>query len=88
MAAVTICSDFGAKEKKICHGFHFFPYMPWSNGTGCLDLSFLMLRFKPAFSLHLDPHQEAISSSLSAFSDIICISDVLNNSPGNLDSSL
>ena len=25
MAAVTICSDFGAQEKKICHCFHCFP---------------------------------------------------------------
>ena len=23
MAAVTICSDFGAQEKKVCHCFHF-----------------------------------------------------------------
>ena len=25
MAAVTICSDFGAPEKKVCHCFHCFP---------------------------------------------------------------
>ena len=25
MAAVTVSSDFGAQEKKICHCFHFFP---------------------------------------------------------------
>ena len=25
MAAVTICSDFGAQENKICHCFHFSP---------------------------------------------------------------
>ena len=25
MAGVTICSDFGAQENKICHCFHFFP---------------------------------------------------------------
>ena len=25
MAAVTICSDTGAQENKICHCFHFFP---------------------------------------------------------------
>ena len=25
MAAVTVCGDFGAKENKICHYFHFFP---------------------------------------------------------------
>ncbi|CAI9167990.1 unnamed protein product [Rangifer tarandus platyrhynchus] len=25
MAAVTICSDFGAPQNKVCHCFHFFP---------------------------------------------------------------
>ena len=25
MAAITVCSDFGAQENKICHCFHFFP---------------------------------------------------------------
>ena len=34
MAAVTICSDFGAKENKACHCFHCFCiYLPWSDGT-------------------------------------------------------
>ena len=29
MAAVTICSDFGAQENKVCHCFHCFPiYFP------------------------------------------------------------
>ena len=52
MATVTICSDFGAQENKICHCFHFFPiYLPWSNGNRCHDLCFWMLSFKPAFSL-------------------------------------
>ena len=42
MAAVTIHSDVGAQENKICHCFHFSPfYFPWSNGTRCHDLSFL-----------------------------------------------
>ena len=51
-AAVTIHSDSGAQEKKICHCFHFFPfYFPWSDGTRCHDLSFWMLSCKPAFSL-------------------------------------
>ena len=37
MAAVTICSDFGAQENKVCHCFHCFPiYLPWSDGTRCL----------------------------------------------------
>ena len=25
MAAVTVCSDFGPQENKICHCFYFFP---------------------------------------------------------------
>ena len=29
MATVTICSDFGAQENKVCHYFHCFPiYLP------------------------------------------------------------
>jgi len=41
MAAVTICSDFGAKENKVCHCFHRFPiYLPWSDGTKRHDLKF------------------------------------------------
>ena len=42
MAAVTICSDFGAPKNKVCHCFHCFPiYLPWSDGTRCHDLCFL-----------------------------------------------
>ena len=48
MAAVTICSDFGAQKNKVCHCFHCFPiYLPWSDGI----LVFWMLSFKPTFSL-------------------------------------
>jgi len=36
MAAVTICSDFGAQENKISHYFPCFPvYLPWSDRAGC-----------------------------------------------------
>ena len=29
IAAVTICSDFGAQKNKVCHCFHYFPiYLP------------------------------------------------------------
>ena len=49
MAAVTIPSDLGVQEKT-CHCFHVFNfYLPWSDGTRCHDLGFLMLSFKPAF---------------------------------------
>ena len=52
MAEVTICSDFGAQENKICHCFHFPTYyLSWSDGAGCHHLSFWMLSFKPSFSL-------------------------------------
>ena len=41
MATVTICSDFGAQENKMCHCFWLFPFhLPWSDGTGCYDLCF------------------------------------------------
>ena len=46
MAAVTICSDFGARENKVCHCFHCFPiYLLWSDGTRCHGLSFLNVEF-------------------------------------------
>ena len=46
MAAVTVHSDFGAQENKTCHSFHFFSiYLPWSDGIGCHDLSFLNVEF-------------------------------------------
>ena len=52
MPSVTICSDFGVQENKVCHYFQCFPvYLPWSDGTGCHDIRFWMLSFKPAFSL-------------------------------------
>ena len=50
MTVVTICSDFGAQENKICRCFDCFPiYLPWSDGTGCHDLSFLNVEFYASF---------------------------------------
>ena len=41
MAAITICSDLEPQKIK-SHCFHCFPiYLPWSDGTGCHDLSYL-----------------------------------------------
>ena len=41
VAAVTVCSDFGAQENKICHCFNFFHfYLLQSAVTGCNNLSF------------------------------------------------
>ena len=39
--------------KKICHCFYFFPfYLPWSDETGCPDLSFLNAEFQVGFFTH------------------------------------
>ena len=41
MAAVTLCSDFGAQEKKICQCFHFSPIcLSWSDEIACHGLFF------------------------------------------------
>ena len=51
MAAVTICSDFGAPQNKVSHCFHCLPiYLPWSMGPDAMILVFQMLSFKPTFS--------------------------------------
>ena len=50
-------------KNKVCHCFHCFPiYLPWSDGTGCHDLTFLNVEFKPTFSL---------SSSLSSGGSLV-----------------
>ena len=50
MAAVTICSDFGAQKNKVSHHFQsFLIYLPWSDGTRCHDLSFLNVEFQANF---------------------------------------
>ena len=54
MAAVTIPSDFGAQDNKICHCFHFFPHQFSTHavmGPDAMILVFWMINFKPAFSL-------------------------------------
>ena len=52
MAAVTVCSDFGGQENKICHCFHFFPSICHeAKGPDDMILFLWILSFKPAFSL-------------------------------------
>ena len=62
MAAVAVCSDFGAQENKICYHFPFFPiYLPWIDGTECHDLSFLVFSFQVSFfTLLFHLHPEAL----------------------------
>ena len=42
MAAVTICSDFGAQENKFCHCFHFSPFI-CREGMGLDAVIFIFL---------------------------------------------
>ena len=69
IAAVTIHSDFGGQENKICHRFHFSPLSAMKWWDQMLWSQFLsMLSFRPAFSLSLFTLIKRLfsSSSLSA----------------------
>ena len=91
MAAVIIFWDFGAKENKICDCFHFFPiYLPWSDGTRCHDLSFLSVEFMPTFHSCLSPSSRGslVPLHFLPLCGFIFISEVVDISSGNLDSSL
>ena len=72
MATVTVHCPFRAKENKICHCFHFSPYLCHEvmvPDAMILVFFFLMLSFKPAFSLFSLTLIKRLfsSSSLSAF---------------------
>ena len=61
-------------KKTVCYSFHCLPmYLPWSDGTGCLDFSFWMLSFKPDFSLSSFTFIKKLFSS-SSFSAIRLVS--------------
>ena len=62
MAVITVHSDFGAQENKICHFFHFSPcYLPWSDRTRCHGLSFLNVEFQASFfTLLFHSYQETV----------------------------
>ena len=69
MAAVTICSDFGAQENKVCHYFHCFPSICHEvMGPDAMIFIFWMLSFKPTISLSSFTFIKRLfsSSSLSA----------------------
>ena len=69
MAAVTICSDFGAQENKGCYCLRFCPSICYEvMGPDATILVFWVLSFKPAFSLSYFTFIKRLfrSSSLSA----------------------
>ena len=69
MAAVTICSDFGAPKNKVWHCFHVSPSISHEvMGPDAMIFIFWMLSFKPTFSLSSFTFIKTLfsSSSLSA----------------------
>ena len=80
ISAVTIRRDFWAQENKVSHSFHgFLIYLPWSDETG--------------WQLFHSPLSPLSRGSLVPFpfchnGGVICISEVVDISPSNLDSSL
>ena len=59
MAAVTVHSDFGAQENKICHCLHFYSSICHEvMGLVAMVLVFLMLSFKSLCYFH--PYQETV----------------------------
>ena len=66
MAALTICSDFGTQESKVCHGFHFFPSIYHEKmRLDAMIFVFWMLSFKPAFSVSSFTFIKSLFSSSS-----------------------
>ena len=82
----------GAQENKVCHCFHYFPiYLPWSDGTGCHVLKFfecwvLSQLFHSPLSLSL--RGSLVPLTFCHKDGIIWVSEVIDISPGSLDSSL
>ena len=97
MAAVTICSDFGAPQKLSVTISIVFPSLCHEvMEMDAMIYVFLMVSFKPNFSLSsfsfilFHFHQEALSFFFTFChkGGVICISEVIDISPGYLDSSL
>ena len=90
MPAVTICNNFGAQENKVCHSFQFSlfvmkwgDWIPWS----------LFIECWISRQLFHSPLSPSSRGSLVPFHFLplnwyICISEVVDISPHNLDSSL
>ena len=55
MPVVTIHSNFGVQENKVCHCFHFSPSVCHEVMAGCHDLRYLNVEFKTSFFTLLSP---------------------------------
>ena len=94
MAAITICSDFGAPKNQSLTLFPLFPHlfpmkwwdwMPWSSFSECWTLSQL---FHSPFLLSSRGFWVPLHFPFCHKGGVICISEVIDISPGNLDCSL
>ena len=67
MAAVTICSDFGAPQNKVCHCFHYFPSISHEMmGLDAMIFIFwmLMLKLKLQYFGHLMRRADSLEKTL------------------------
>ena len=87
MAAVTICSDFGAPKNKVRHCFHCSPSICHEvMGQDIMIYAFWMLSFKPAFHSPLSLSSRGFLVPLHCHKGgVICLSEVIDISPRNLD---
>ena len=91
MNRVTIFRDFGAPPttNKVSYCFHCFPiFMPWSDGTRCHESHFECWVSSNLNHSHLllSSRSSVVLPMFSHMNRVICISDVTDISPSNLDS--
>ena len=86
----TTAVILGPPKNKVSHCFHCFPIdLPWSDGTGCHMLVFwnwVLSQLTLLFHFHQEAHEFFFTFCHKG--DVICISQVVDVSPGNLDSSV
>ena len=77
------------KRIKVCRCFHWFPICYEVMEPDAMILVFWVLSFKPAFSLSTFTSSGGSFAPLHflPYGGVICISEVTDISPGNLDSS-
>ena len=93
MAAIIICSDFGAppphRKIKSDTVSTVSPSISYEMmGLDAMIFVFRMVNFKPTFSLSSFTFKRLLSSSLSATRVVSSASEVIDIFPGNLDSSM
>ena len=93
MAAVIICSDFGAppKNKSLTVSIFSSSICHEVMGLDAMILIFWMLSFKQTFSFSSFKFIKTLFSYFFTFchkGGVICISELIDISSGNLDSSL